>query len=100
MKVKQIIKRIIYGSKSTSDSYIKYLRKNGCFVGENTYFFNPESVNIDRSRLKYISIGNNCKITEGVSIIAHDYSWTTLINTNKEILPTGGKKLTLEIMYL
>lgn len=93
LSIKRIIKKIIYGSKSSSDSYINFLRKNGCIIGKNTYFFKPESVNIDKNRLKYISIGDNCKITEGVSIIAHDYSWTTIIDTNNEILPTGGKKI-------
>lgn len=93
IKIKEIIKKFILGKKASSDTYIKYLRKNGCSIGKNTYFFKPESVNIDETRLKYISIGDNCKITEGVSIIAHDYSWTTLIATNKEILPTGGKKI-------
>lgn len=91
--IKRILKFIIYGSKSSSDRYIQFLRRKGCNVGDNTYFFKPESVNIDENRLKYISIGSNCKITEGVSIIAHDYSWTTFIDSNKDILPNGGKKI-------
>lgn len=94
-KIKKMIKIIIYGKKASSKQYIGYLRKKGCSIGKNTFFFKPQSVNIDENRLRYISIGDNCKITEGVKIIAHDYSWENLVGIYKEIIPTGPKKISI-----
>ena len=95
MFIKKVIKKLIYKEKHSSDSYINYLKKNGCKVGSNVFFFKPQSVFIDPGRLKYISIGNDVKITEGVYIIAHDFSWDNLRVKYNEFLPTGGKQITI-----
>ena len=33
--LKNIIKKIIFREKASSDTYIEYLRKIGCIIGEN-----------------------------------------------------------------
>lgn len=89
--IKEIINRIIYPYRYSSEAFCKYLKDNGCKIGEGTHFFNPKTINIDMGRLEYISIGKNCKITQDVAILAHDYSWECLCLKYGEILPSGGK---------
>lgn len=80
-------------SKRNNKAYIKYLRKNGVTVGDNTDFISPLQSEIDVTRGIYISIGDNCVISAGVSIIAHDYSWKNMIVSHSDIFPSGGKKI-------
>lgn len=91
--IKKIILKLIYPNKYSSDALCKYLRKIGCEVGDETYFFNAPSMKIDIKRKDYIKIGNRCKIAEDVTIVAHDYSWEVLRSVYGEILPSGGKKV-------
>jgi len=89
--IKKIILKLIYPNKYSSEALCRYLRKIGCKVGKDTYFFNAPSIKIDIKRKDYISIGERCKITEDVIILAHDYSWEVLRTAYEEILPSGGK---------
>ncbi len=70
--------------------YTDYLRGNGLSIGNHVYFVNPFHTHIDTNRGIYISIGNECVICNGVSIIAHDYSWTVPMKALKRICPSGG----------
>lgn len=92
-KIKSMIKKIIYPNKYSSEALCNYIRKKGGEIGENTFFFSPESVKIDINRIDYIKIGSHCKITGEVNIIAHDYSWEILRKAYNEILPSGGKNV-------
>ena len=66
--LKQLIKRIVYPNKYSSEVFVKYLRRNGATIGDNTYFFAPQTNTIDSGRLSYITIGNGCSITQGVEL--------------------------------
>jgi len=72
-----------------NDAFIKYIKKHGGTVGEGTRFISPDKCHIDINRADYIRIGKNCCLSV-VSILAHDYSWYTLLESNKEILPDAG----------
>lgn len=74
MKIKKLIKRIIFPNSYSSEAFVKYLRNRGINVGDETYFWSPNKTFIDVQRPCMISIGRGCKITEGVKILAHDYS--------------------------
>ena len=89
--IKKIIGKIIYGEKYSQETYCDFLKKNGVFIGDNTCFFDPRTTLVDANRGDYIKIGSNCKITSGVTIVAHDYSWSNIIESNKMIYPSGGK---------
>lgn len=43
MSVQNGIRRIVFGKKGTSQSYIDYLRQKGVWIGEGTTFFSPSS---------------------------------------------------------
>ena len=91
--IKDLINKIIFPNKYSSEAFIEYLKSRGVEIGEDTYFFDPKNTFIDYNRGIYISIGKKCKISGKVSIIAHDYSWEVLRQRSKEILPSGGKKI-------
>lgn len=62
----------------SNERYISSLRKKGAKVGENTIFFSPRRTIVDEGKAFLISIGNYCRITSGVTILAHDYSRSVL----------------------
>ena len=64
--------------KRSSNSYIKYLRKKGVKIGNNTMFHYALKTTVDTSSGHFITIGDNCKITQGVIILGHDYSYSVL----------------------
>lgn len=88
--MKRLIKKILGKEKFTSEQYMDYLRKNGCKVGDGTYFYNPDSTIIDHRYLHCIEIGKDCSITRGVKILAHDYSYSVL-NKVYGVLPQNNK---------
>lgn len=93
--LKRVIEKILYEPKHSSESYVAYLRKKGCKVGEGVYFFSPRTTVVDDVRLSWISIGAHTKITHGVIILAHDYSPSVMVRTHKEVLLAGGKYTTI-----
>ena len=85
MSIKIIKLKKLFLPRYSSNSYINDLRKNGTIIGKNCYFYNPKSIYIDLMSLKFINIGNNVQLTEGVKILAHDYSYSVLVNKYNEI---------------
>lgn len=73
--IKTIVLKLKYGYKSSSGSYIKYLKKMGVKIGENTNFYSPWTIAVDTSRPWMLEIGDNVNITAGVSILTHGYDW-------------------------
>ena len=57
----------------SNQKYIKTLRKYGAIIGDNTVFFSPRNTIFDKGKAFLIKIGSHCKITSGVTILAHDY---------------------------
>lgn len=78
MKIREIIKKIILGKRSSSKSYIEYLRDIGVEIGEDVTIYVPSKTLIDEQYPWMIAIGNHVRITEGVKILTHDYSWSVL----------------------
>lgn len=87
MSVQNGIRRIVFGKKGTSQSYIDYLRQKGVWIGEGTTFFSPHQSFVDVQYPWMIEIGENVQITAGVRILTHDYSWSV---TKKKYGPVLG----------
>lgn len=87
--IKDFIKKIVYREKASSETYINYLRNKGICIGEDCTIYAPCKTFIDIQYPWMISIGSHVRITEGVKILTHDYSWSVLkgLNTDEEILP-------------
>ena len=82
-------RRLLHRNTYSSEAFVKYLKKKGATVGENTRFINPEKCHIDPGRMDYISIGDNCCLVY-VSMIAHDYSWYIFADAFDAVLPDPG----------
>ena len=59
-------------------SMLSICEVGGAKVGVNTYFYVPTKHPVDETSLPFIEIGNNCRITEGVIILGHDYSYAVV----------------------
>lgn len=91
-KIKKFLKKIIYGKETDSKSYIKYLRGIGVRIGKNTVIYEPKKTTIDLTRPWLIEIGNNVKITKGVTILTHGYDWSVLrYSYDGEVIGSAGK---------
>lgn len=80
---------LIYPNSYSHKVFLDYLRANGARIGKNTRFISPHLCSIDPGRLDYIEIGDNCCFSV-VSILAHDYSWYTLLESCNDMLPDSG----------
>ena len=78
IKIKESIKKLLYRERYNSQTYIDYLRKKGVQIGEHTVFFSPRTNVVDDNRPYLLKIGSRCKITAGVTLLAHDYSISVL----------------------
>mgnify|MGYP000952403086 FL=1 len=85
MKIKEVLKKMIFGYKSSSEEYIKYIRSKGAKIGENCHIFCPKDTSIDTSNLYLLEIGNNVKITGPTTILMHDYSTCVINKIDKRI---------------
>lgn len=95
MKIKKLIQKVIYPNEYSSEAFVEYLRSKGASIGNNTYFFAPMHTMVDIGRSKYIKVGDNCCITDGVKIICHDYSWINFMESMGEILPDPGGEVVI-----
>ena len=89
---KQLIKKIIYKEKATSESYVRWFQKRiGCYkVGDRVKIFAPSKTTIDITRPWLLEIGNDVQITEGVTILTHGYDWSVLKGVYGEVLGSSG----------
>ncbi len=81
-KIKRKIIKIISG-KTDEEIFIQSLRKQ-IDIGEHIKIWSPDSVIIDTQRPHMLHIGNYVKITDGVTILAHDYSRSVMIMSHGE----------------
>lgn len=89
--VKKILKRIVFREKADSESYIRYLRKQGMRIGERTVIYNPRSVVLDGTRPWMIEIGDDVKITHGVILLTHGFDWSVSKGVYGDVLGSCGK---------
>lgn len=76
--IKKWIRNIILKEKASSERFVAYLRKKGIKVGEGVRFYSPSNTLIDITNPHLLSLGNYVRITHGVVILTHDYSWAVL----------------------
>lgn len=84
------MKKIIYPNTHSSEAYVKYLRRKGISVGEFNEFISPKNTYIDVTKPNFLSIGSHCTITSGVTVLAHDWSYSIMIKKYNDIV---GKQL-------
>lgn len=78
-------------AKTSSNRYVKYLKKKGIKIGKGTIFFYPFYSFVDLTRPWLIEIGENVQITKNVNILTHGYDWSVLKGVYGNILGSSGK---------
>ena len=91
MGIKNFIKRKIFGNKADSQSYIAHLKNIGTKIGDRVVIYAPRNTIIDETRPYLIEIGDDVKITYGVTILTHGYDWSVLARLNDRVLGSAGK---------
>ena len=76
--IKKIIRKLKNKHTATSEDYVAYLRKLGMQIGEDVTFYSPQKTLVDKQYPWQITIGDHVRITQGVIILTHDYSWSVL----------------------
>ena len=89
--LEKFLKIIVLGKRASSDSYIKHLKKKGMKIGKGTVIYVPRTTTIDETRPWLIKIGDNVKITTGVTILTHGFDWSVLKTKFGDILGSSGK---------
>lgn len=88
--IKNVYKKIRYGVRASSDSYINYLKATGMSIGERVVIFDPVSTLIDVTRPWLVEIGDDVQITRGVTILTHGYDWSVIKGKYGVVLGSGG----------
>lgn len=70
--LKEYIKRLF--GRPTPQLMLTELRKKGAYIGEDVNIHGY--VNIDKGFPFMLHIGNHVEITDKVTILTHDYSWS------------------------
>lgn len=84
--LKDVLKGILLGEKANSKKFVAYLRKKGVSIGDDVRFYSPANSIVDISAPWLLSIGNHVRITHGVIILTHDYSWSVMKKLDGSIL--------------
>lgn len=88
--IKNYIKKLFFGVQLNEKTYIDYLKKKGIKIGKNFRVFSPRETTIDVQNPYMLEIGDNVRITKGVKILTHDYSWSVLAGKYDEVLGNVG----------
>lgn len=73
-----MLQKVLLAERASSRAYISHLRKKGVKIGEDVNIYVPSKTLIDEQYPWMIEIGNHVRITQGVIILTHDYSWFVL----------------------
>lgn len=88
--MKKFLRKLILKEKSSSEEYIKYLRKKGMTIGERVTFFQPNQTTVDVQYPWMISIGDDVQITKGVVILTHGYDWSVTKKYKNHLMGNSG----------
>lgn len=91
MSIKNFLRKLKYGVRYDSESYISYLKNIGVEIGNRTTIYNPSTTIIDETRPWMIKIGSDVQITAGVTILTHGYDWSVLKGFYGEVLGSAGE---------
>ena len=88
--MRNIIKRVLFREKASSEDYKNYLIKKGVVIGKGTRFYSPKTTNIDVTRPYMIEIGEYVSITHGVTMLTHGYDWSVIRGKTYDMYGSAG----------
>lgn len=71
-------------------NFEKYLRRKGCIIGNDIFWCDIKSLDIDLTRPQLIQIGDKCKINNDVTLMTHDGASNVFRNLYHDFLPSSG----------
>ena len=89
--MKKLLRKLVLGYRSDSDNYIDYFRRLGAKIGNRTIVYEPTKTFIDATRPWMVTIGDDVKLTRGVTILTHGYDWSVLAGINDVVLGSAGE---------
>ncbi len=90
--IKNAIRKLIYGYRASSEDYLQYLRDRGAKISRGgVILFAPALTHIDVQFPWMLEIGDEVRITKGVTILNHDYSWSVWKHMSGEVVGGVGK---------
>lgn len=87
-KIIRHINRLMY--ISSSDRFIRHLRKCGIEIGTGCSF-RPKSTSIDLTRPSLITIGSNCYFNSDFTLLTHDWVSHVFIHSGRDFINSSGK---------
>lgn len=90
MRIRQLVRKLIWGYRCDSQSYIRHLRSIGCRIGNRVTFFESNKIYVDETRPYLIEIGDDVQITRGVTLLTHGYDWSVLKGKYFKVLGSAG----------
>ena len=85
MGLSDLVRKLVYKEKRSSEAYVEHLRKIGMKIGKDVTIYAPMKSVIDECYPWLTTIGDHVRITQGVVILNHDYGWSVL-----KTMPTSG----------
>ena len=76
--LRNLVRNLLYREKASSEKFVAYLKKQGVEIGEDVTFYSPPHTHVDLTFPWLLTIGDHVRITHGVIILMHDYSWSVL----------------------
>lgn len=93
MSLKSRIKNLkLRYARTSTKSYIAYLRKCGIKIGDNLWVTpKVETLSIDITRPSLIEIGDNVRLNQHLTILTHDGGFYVLKNKYNEFIAQSGR---------
>ena len=92
MGIRQLCNKLLYPHTYSSAAYVAYLKECGVSIGKGTWFVKPKNTSVDVQNADFIEIGENVCITDGVTILAHDWSYSVIARAFNDA--PGQQKIT------
>ena len=87
-KLRKWLRKKRLKERASSEDYIAFLRRGGARIGADVHIYSPANSVLDATAPWLLTIGDHVRITEGVKILTHDYSWSVLKSaTDPEVVP-------------
>lgn len=67
---------MLFKEKASSADFVAWMKRKGAVVGKDVTVYAPTKTEIDLTCPWLLTIGDHVRITQGVVIITHDYSWS------------------------
>lgn len=98
--IRKIAQKLFPRMFPSSEYIIERLKQGGAKIGKGVYIFGASRCEIDDTRPWLLSIGDYTVITQGVVILTHDYSLSTLRRVYGEWIGEGKETVIGENCFL